>query len=148
VSDVSSGVELDTSRDVLRRAPGCLLAFVLFVILFTVADLALGAIPGIILSVVGVALGFVVLLLYGRVVATRWGINAPDPVQLMAGDLTSVRRRSAHDFRLKLPPRAPMGDRILHELLYALKWLGTLLVFAGLGSVLYRVMVLAGLVDS
>ena len=146
MSDVGRGVELDSSRDVLRRSPGCLLAVVLFVILFTVADLASGAVPGIIVSILGVALGLGALVLYRRIVAARWGIRPPDPAQLMAGDLTSMTSRSAHDFRLSLPQRTSFGERVLHEALYALKWLGTLLVFAGVGTVVYRVVVLTGLV--
>ncbi len=132
--------DVDSSRDVLRRLGGCLVAFVAFISLFTLTEYLRPRIPTFGLQVVAVALGAFLIHLYGAVARRRWRVALPDAVGILKRDLTSIYEREAADYRLAFRPGAPLGDRALHELLYTLKIVGHFLVFAGLGSLLVTVM--------
>jgi hypothetical protein len=73
-------------------------------------------------------------------------MTPPDVVQIMGRDLGAFRNRRLDDYRLQFSEGTDWKERALHELLYALKWLGHLLVFAGLGWILYRLFVFSGIV--
>ena len=139
-STVVASPRIDESRDVLRRAPGCAVGFIGFIVIFAFAEPLTHFVPALALDAVAVVAGLGILWAVGSVSRRLWSVEAPDPVQLLLGDLTSITRRSVRDFRVSLPVGTPVSHRLLHELLYSSKWMGTLLVFLGLGSVLYHLM--------
>jgi hypothetical protein len=71
----------------------------------------------------------------------------PDVVGVVKHDFSSIRNREAADFRLEFAPGSSLSDRALHELLYALKWLGHILIFVGLGTFLVSVMRVLGITE-
>jgi hypothetical protein len=137
--------DLDSTRDILRRSPGCFVAFLGFITLLTASDYLRPRIPSVFLQVAAIALGAMLISLYGRSVRDRWNVFVPDTVGILKNDVSAVYDRDAADFRLAFESGAPLGDRLLHELLYALKWVGHLLVFVGLGTMLVSVMQALGI---
>ena len=128
------------------RALGCLVSFVAFIFLLSLPE-ALGLrVPAIPLALVSLAAGVACLTIYVRTVRSRWGIESPDVVQLLEHDLMSVGMRRLDDFRLRPAGDWSMRERLLHEALYTVKWLGHLLVLAGAGWLIYQLMLLTGIV--
>lgn len=136
----------DPGANVLVRAPGCVAAFIAFTLLLTVADCLPFKLPEVILAVAALLLGLGFITMYVRLLRHRWNAAPPDAVQLLGRDLNGIRRMHLADYRLKFPTGTPLQERALHEAAYALKWLGHLLVFAGLGWLLYRLFSALGII--
>jgi hypothetical protein len=128
------------------RALGCLVSFVAFSLLLALPDMLGLRVPAIPLALVSLAAGVGCLTIYVRAVRSRWGVESPDVVQLLEHDLKSLGMKHLDDFRLRHATDWPMRERLLHEALYTVKWLGHLLVFAGAGWLIYQLMLLAGIV--
>jgi hypothetical protein len=138
--------KVDSSGDVGVRLAGCLLAFVIFGVILALPDI-LGIHPPLIaLSLTAIVLGAFCVGGYIAAVRKRWGVSSPDIVQMVGQDLSVVRRRSLKDYRLRLGPEWALRERVVHELLYAIKWVGHLLIVAGLGSLMYRLFLVIGIV--
>ena len=133
-------ITLDMDSGYGRRIGGCLLGFLLFSICLTAGDYLARVLPTLALQVGAIVMGLGLIQLFRRVAARRWSVATPDPVQILASDFTSIRRRDLADIRLRFPPDTPFVERALHESLYVLKWCAHLLIFAGLGSLLYAAM--------
>jgi hypothetical protein len=143
----STTPSLDTTDSVGPRAAGCVFGFVAFILILTASDHLRRSLPSLAVQLGAVFLGGLLIHTYRTVGQRRWGVAMPDAVQVMAHDVSSFARKRAADYRLTLPSTTPTSDRILHELLYALKWVGHLMVFAGLGTLLYSLMVRLGIVS-
>jgi hypothetical protein len=139
---------IDQTRGYGRRAPGCLGSFIGFVLLLALADYIEGTIPKPALMLVAILAGYGLIHLYGVVARRRWGVAIPDVIRVLERDLRSFRGMEAADYRLGFNPGVSFGDRVLHECLYALKWLGHLLVFAALGTALLGLLRALGIVDT
>jgi hypothetical protein len=137
----------ELAGNILPRVPGCLVGFLAFIFLASLPETLGLRIPGVPLALASLGAGVGCLTLYVRAVRRRWGVDGPDVVQLLERDLVSVRRRRIDDYRLRLDSDWPMRERLLHEALYTVKWLGHLLVFAGAGWLIYQLMLLAGIVQ-
>jgi hypothetical protein len=137
--------EEDTSAAIGVRLGGCLIGFLLFVVLLSLPDILQLTPPPLVTSLIGVVLGVACVMLYSMIARRRWGVSAPDVVQMVGRDLGSIRRKELRDYRLRFGKGWSWRERALHELLYAVKWLGHLLIFAGLGSAMYRLMVRLGI---
>ena len=113
--------------------------------IITIPDMIPWRVPSVVLAAVAIVLGVGCVTIFRRAMASRWGITSPDVVQLLGHDLGGIRRLRLDDYRLVLPKPTSPRDRLLHEALYSLKWIGHLLIFSGLGFVLYRIMVIAAI---
>ncbi len=140
VSTLPSEVTLDVQSAFGRRIGGCLLGFILFTLCLTAGDYLARVLPSVVLQVGAIVVGLGLIQMFRLVARRRWMVNTPDPVQILAADLTAIRRRDLADMRLRFPQVAPLADRAIHETLYILKWCAHLLIFAGLGSLLCSAM--------
>jgi hypothetical protein len=115
-------------------------------VLLTATDYLPASVPTVGLQLAAIVGGAGLVWLYGSVARRRWGVAVPDVVRVVKRDLSAFQDHEATDYRLAFAPNAPTGDRLLHESLCALKWLGHLLIFAGFGSMLYQLMRVLGIV--
>ena len=135
----------ETSGRIGARLGGCLIGFLLFVVLLSLPDILQWHPPPLVTSLIGLVLGVACVMLYSTIVRRRWRVSTPDVVQMVGRDIGSVRRKELRDYRLQFGEGWSWRERALHELLYAVKWLGHLLIFAGLGSAIYRLLVRLGI---
>ena len=130
-----------------KRVGGC--AFASFVLLgapIAAATILEPYVPTIGLQLLAMVVGLGLVHLYGTVARRRWQVSAPDPVAMLAGDLYAITRlKLTADYRLALRRDLPLWERLLHELLYSIKWLGHWLIIIGLGTLLYSGMVAVGI---
>ena len=127
---------------------GCFGSFFAFILILTLADYLGPALPKPAAVLGSILVGAGLVRLYGTVARTRWGVAIPDVVRVLERDLRSFRGMEAADYRLGFTAGVPFGDRVLHECLYALKWLGHFLIFVGLGTILLGIMRALGIVDT
>ena len=128
---------LDPSSSMGMRAAGCAFGFCLFIAALTAGDLVRSSVPSVALRLTSIVSGLALVQLFAFVSRRRWEVPAPDAIGILAHDLSVVQRRTGGDTRLAFPTGTPLRERALHEGLYALKWCGHLLFFAGLGSLMY-----------
>ena len=138
----------ESPAGIAKRVPGCAIAFIVFILALTAGDYLKTFLSPIVLQLSAIVIGLALVHLYTAVVRRRWHVGSPDAIQLLAQDLGSVRRFYApRDYRLFLPGVWPWSERLLHEVLYSIKWLGHLLVFVGVGTLLYGLLLRLGMVD-
>jgi len=138
---------IDDRGSLLPRAGGCLAAFGLSIVLLSLGLWLAEFLPSLIVEVLATAAGLGLIKVYIRAARARWLVEAPDVIQALGQDLRWATRRATADFRLRLPPGRPLRERLLHEAFYTLKCVGTLLVVAGLGTLIYGILLGVGLVQ-
>ena len=144
----SAQPSIDASGNVVIRAPGCLAALVMFAAILSLVETITPTLPAWSLALSGIVLGALCVSVYIGVARARWGTETPDVVQMLGNDLQVIGRRSLADFRLRFGPGSSWGDKLLHEVLYTVKWLGHLLMFSGAGFLIYQLLAAIGVVSS
>ena len=144
--DHRSPVGENRSPALIARGGGCFIALVLSALLFTLVSSF--NLPEILLLVTSAFAGLGLLRLYAHVARDRWQATPPDSVQMLAQDLGGLVTWRFKDYRLKFDRTWPFRERMLHEVLYWLKWLGHILIIAGLGGAIYRLLTILGVISA
>jgi len=131
----------EVGRHVGRRLPGCFTGLLVGLVIMSFGLAMLERfVPALVLSFAGVVVAVAMSRPYASVGEKRWGVRAPDTVEMLLRDLQMIRLKEP-DFRIRLPQDSPLSDRLLHEALYILKWGGNFLLVASLAAAMYSAMV-------